>query len=96
MLISLAGCTAMDVLSIMRKKRQDVTYFEVTVEAERTEDHPRVFTDVLLTYIVHGVAVDPVALDRSIELSLTRYCPAHAMLSQAVTIRRRTIIGEAV
>lgn len=94
MLISLASCTAMDVISILRKKRQDVSHFEVKVEAERAEEHPKVFTDILLTYIVNGVSVDPTAVERSIELSLTKYCPAHAMLSQAVTIRHEYEIGE--
>lgn len=88
-LIGLAGCTAMDVVSIMRKKRQEINHFEVRVAAERAVDHPKVFTEILLTYIVGGEAVDPVALERSIELSLTKYCPAHAMLSQAVTIRHQ-------
>lgn len=89
MLVSLAGCTAMDVVSIMRKKRQEFSHFEVRVEAERAEDHPKVFTDILLTYVIGGEAIDPAAIERSIELSLTKYCPAHAMLSQAVTIRHQ-------
>jgi len=93
MLISLATCTAMDVISILRKKRQNVSHFEVQVQAERATDHPKVFTDILLTYVVCGVNVDSGAVERSIELSLTKYCPAHAMLSQAVTIRHQYEIG---
>ncbi len=89
MLISLAGCTAMDVISILRKKRQDVTHFTVDVQAERATDHPKVFTNVLT-----GKAVDEAAVARSIELSLTKYCPAHAMLSQAVPILHQYNISD--
>lgn len=94
MLVSLAGCTAMDVISILRKKRQEIHHFEVEVQAERATDHPKVFTDILLSYIVGGDAVEEAAVARSIELSLTKYCPAHAMLSQAVTIRHHYEIVE--
>lgn len=94
MLISLGSCTAMDVISILRKKRQTISHFEVKVQAERAKDHPKVFTDILLSYIVSGEAVDEAAVARSIELSLTKYCPAHAMLSQAVTIRHQYEIVE--
>lgn len=86
MLISLAGCTAMDVISILRKKRQTVTGFQVTVSAGRADEHPKVFTDVHLKYLIHGEGVDPRAVERSIELSTKEYCPAHAMLSQATAI----------
>ena len=85
-LISLAGCTGMDVISILRKKRQEVTGFRVEVEAERADDHPKVFTDIHVHYVVHGRGVEPKAVERSIELSETRYCPAQAMLVQAVPI----------
>lgn len=86
MLVSLAGCTAMDVISILRKKRQTVTGFEVQVNAERAKEHPKVFTEIFLTYVVHGTGIDPAAVERSIELSTTKYCSAHAMLSEAVSI----------
>lgn len=89
MLISLAGCTAMDVISILRKKRQEVTDFKVKVQAERAEEHPKVFTDILLTYVVYGEEIDEEAVERSIELSVTKYCSAHAMLSQIVPVRHR-------
>lgn len=94
MLISLASCTAMDVISILRKKRQEVSHFTVDVQAERATEHPKVFTDILVTYRVSGKAVEEEALVRSIELSLTKYCPAHAMLSQAVTIRHEYEISD--
>jgi putative redox protein len=78
----LAGCTAMDVISILQKKRQEVTAFEVRVEAARAEDHPTVFTAATIEYHVTGKAVDRAAVVRAIELSTTRYCPAQAMFAK--------------
>jgi putative redox protein len=85
-LIGLGGCTAMDVASILRKKRQDVTGLEIKLDAARSGGHPNVFTHITVHYIVHGHGVDPKAVERSIELSQTKYCPAQAMLSKAVAI----------
>jgi putative redox protein len=87
-LAALAGCTAMDVAAILRKKRQRVGGYEIAVEAETSEDHPRVFTHVTVEHRVAG-DVDPEAVRRSIELSATRYCPVTAMLSRAVEIEHR-------
>lgn len=82
----LAGCTAMDTISILQKKRQDVTDFEVKVHAERAEDHPRVFTHIKIEYLITGHAVDEKAVLRAIKLSAERYCPAQGMLSQIMPI----------
>jgi putative redox protein len=81
--LGLAGCTAMDVISILQKKRQQVTQFEVRVNAPRSPEHPKVFTRALITYVVTGRNVDESALLRSIELAATKYCPAQLMLAQA-------------
>ncbi len=94
LLLGLAGCTAMDVISILKKKKQDVTDFEVKAHADRTSQHPRVFTHVILEYIVTGHHIDPVAVDRAIELSETKYCPAQAMLKKAVIIDHTVTILE--
>jgi len=80
--LGLAGCTGMDVISIMQKKRQQVTQFEVRVNAPRSAEHPKVFTNALITYVVTGKNVDESALLRSIELAATKYCPAQFMLAQ--------------
>jgi putative redox protein len=82
MAVSLAGCTAMDVISILTKKKQDVTGFEVKVNATQADEFPKVFTQVVITYLVSGHAVDAVAVVRAIELSATKYCPAQAMLGK--------------
>lgn len=85
--IGLAGCTAMDVLSILKKKRQEVTGFEVKVHAERATEHPKVFTNIVIEYIVQGRQIDPAAVERAIALSETKYCPAQAMLAQVAPVR---------
>lgn len=92
--IALGGCTAMDVISILRKKRQEVTSFDVHVHADRAGEHPKVFTRATLTYELHGCKLDETAVLRAIELSVTKYCPAHAMLSKAFPIEVRYQIFE--
>ena len=95
LMISLAGCTAMDVVSILRKKRQNVTGFEIRIHAERATDHPKVFTAFELEYVVRGVDIDPAAVDRAIQLSTETYCSVHAMLEKAAHITTRyTIVAE--
>jgi len=86
MAVSLAGCTAMDVISILKKKRQDVTAFEVSVHAERAQEHPRVFTQIKVEYLVTGHHVEQAAVERAMELSKTTYCPAQAMLARVAEI----------
>ena len=81
--LGLAGCTAMDVLSILEKKRQQITQFEVKVDAPRSADYPQVFTRAAITYIVTGRNILEEAVLRSIELAATKYCPAQIMLEQA-------------
>ena len=86
MLVSLAGCTGMDVISILRKKRQDVTGLEVRVGADRADEHPKVYTHIRVTFVVTGTAVDPAAVERAIELSIEGYCPVAGLLKQVVPI----------
>ncbi|RIK18200.1 MAG: osmotically inducible protein OsmC [Anaerolineae bacterium] len=94
-MISLAGCTAMDVVSILRKKRQNMTEFEIRIHGDRATDHPKVFTDFEMEYVVRGVDIDPAAVERAIQLSMDTYCSVHAMLEKAAAIRTRfTIIEE--
>ena len=85
MLISLAGCTSMDVISILQKKREPVQDFQVVVTAEQAESHPRVFTSMHIEYIITG-DVSEKAVQRAIDLSENIYCPAQAMLRPAATI----------
>jgi putative redox protein len=85
-LMGLAGCTAMDVVSILAKKRQKVTGFEVQAKGGRASEHPKVFTEFHLHYKVRGENIDPVALERAMALSAEKYCPAQAMFSQIAPI----------
>ncbi len=94
MAISLAGCTGMDVISILKKKRQNVTNFEVRVDADRASEHPKVITGAIIEYIVAGQRVEEDAVVRAIQLSAERYCPANAMLSQVFPIKLRYQIFE--
>ncbi|HSM38696.1 MAG TPA: OsmC family protein [Candidatus Limnocylindrales bacterium] len=87
-LAALAGCTAMDVASILRKKRQVPVSYQVSVSGERAEEHPQVFTAITVEHRVTG-DVEPEAVRRSVELSATRYCPVSAMLSASVRIEHR-------
>jgi putative redox protein len=92
--LGLAGCTAIDVISVLRKKCQEVTRFEVHVDAPRAEEHPKVFTNAVITYVVSGTAIDEASVLRAIELSATRYCPAQAMLGQVFPMELRYEIYE--
>lgn len=86
LLIGLGGCTAMDVISILRKKRQDVTSYHVEVSGTQQKEYPRVFTEIAIRHIFTGNNLSPEAVERSIELSESKYCPAYAMLSKAASI----------
>jgi putative redox protein len=85
-LVGLCGCTAMDVISIMAKKRQPMTGFQVKVDSEQAEDHPKVYTKLHLTYIAYGEGIDENALSRAIELSEERYCPVTGMLKATAEV----------
>ncbi len=85
--IGLAGCTAMDVVSILRKMQQEISQFEVHVHADRASDHPRVFTNIQIKYEITGPDVEESAVKRAIELSEDKYCPAQAMMRKAVLVK---------
>ena len=91
--IGLAGCTAMDVISILQKKKQEVTGFEVQVHADRAEEHPHVFTKIVIEYIVSGPNVERSAVDRAVQLSADKYCPAQAMFRKVVPIELKITLG---
>ncbi|MCL5264285.1 MAG: OsmC family protein [Chloroflexi bacterium] len=86
LLVALGGCTGMDVISILRKKRLAVTGYEVFVRAERAQEHPMVYTSIQVEHVVRGKNISPDAVARAIELSETKYCPASAMLRPGTNI----------
>lgn len=95
MAVSLAGCTAMDVISIVRKKKQDVTTFEVKVHADQQGEHPHVFTHIVIEYHFSGNNIDEAAVVRAIELSSVKYCPAQSMLGKVVPMEMKYFIRDA-
>jgi putative redox protein len=78
----LAGCTAFDVINILRKKRQRVTGYEVRVEADQASQPPAVFTEVRIKHIITGVAVEPAAIEDAIRLSEEKYCSVGNMINK--------------
>jgi putative redox protein len=94
--LSLAACTAFDVITILRKKRQDVTAYEVRVEAEQRVGPPAVFTGVRIEHVVRGRGVDPGAVAQAVDLSKEKYCSIGAMLACTVPIEHRVeVLDEA-
>ena len=87
LLYGLAACTAMDVISILEKKRQVVSAFEIEVDAVQREDEfPKIYTRIDLVYVVTGRGVKPDAVERAIELSEEKYCSVRGMLGPQVEI----------
>jgi len=84
--IGLAGCTAFDVIGILRKKRQEVTGYEVKVEADQRSEPPNVFTKIRVRHIVTGADVAENAVRDAIHLSESKYCSVSAMLQLSATI----------
>lgn len=81
-----AGCTAFDVINILRKKRQQVTGYEVHIEAEQREEPPNVFTRVRIHHLITGHDLDPKAVEDAIHLSETKYCSVGAMVQQSAAL----------
>jgi putative redox protein len=86
LLLALGGCSAMDVISILKKKRQDVTGFEINVRGDKTETHPKRFKSLTVEYVVKGKGIDEEAVKRAIELSLGKYCSVKATIEGGVPI----------
>jgi putative redox protein len=84
-MVSLAACSAMDVISIAGKKRQEISRYEIRVEAIQRDEYPQVLTRIDVVHEVEGPVVEEAAIRRSIELSATKYCPVNAMLSAGAT-----------
>lgn len=93
-LIALGGCTGMDVISILKKKQQDVTRFEIALHGDRATDHPKVYTDITIEYIVTGHNIDPEAVKRAVELSEGKYCSVNGMLKKSVNVQTKCTVKE--
>lgn len=89
LLVALGGCTGADVQSILRKKRQRVTRYDIEVRGERRAEPPRIYTSIEVIHYLRGHRLDPKAIAHAIELSETKYCSVSAMLKEAATITMR-------
>jgi len=87
LLLSIGGCTASDVASILKKKRVKLDGFELNVSADITEEHPKVYQDMLIEYIFYGKYIKEKDVERAIELSQTKYCGVSEMLGKAMDIK---------
>jgi len=94
-LIGLAGCTGMDVISILAKMKQDVRNFEVKIHANRVETHPKIFSDIMIEYVFSGKNLDLKLVEKAVNLSETTYCPGQAILIKSAKIDHKITIVEA-
>ena len=87
LLVGLGGCTGMDVVSVLRKMRQDITAYRIEVRGTRRDEYPQIYTEVTVEHVVGGRGLDPKAVARAVELSETRYCSVSAILAASATVR---------
>ena len=92
MLLGLGGCTAFDVVMILEKSREKVTGCEVSLEAERADEDPKVFTRVKMIYRLKGENLKPAAVERAIKLSSEKYCSASKMFEKTATIEHEWVV----
>lgn len=86
LLMSLGSCTGSDVAAILKKKKIELTNFEIHINAEEAMEHPKVFTKIHIQFMFQGKNLDSKQLERAIELSMTKYCPITRMLKSSVEI----------
>ena len=86
LLLGAGGCTSFDVVSILKKSRQDISDCYVELEAERAETDPKVFTKIHMHFVVTGKNIKPEAVEKAIKLSAEKYCSASIMLGQTAVI----------
>src|SRR6185437_5221416 len=93
-LMGMGGCTAIDVVAMLRKQRQDIEGVEVSLVAERAEDHPKVFTSVKLVYTVRGRKLNRALVERAVSLSDEKYCSATAMVKKSANVTHEVVLVE--
>ncbi len=93
-LMGLGGCTSMDAMSILRKKKQDVSGLEVKLSGTRAAEHPMRYENITLEFIVTGKGVDEKAAKRAIELSMEKYCSVKFTLEQETKIEYKYTVQE--
>jgi len=83
LLVGFGGCSGMDVISILRKKRQQITGLEINIKGQKSEGYPKIYKEVHIEYVVKGKDIQKEAIERAIELSLEKYCSVGATLAKA-------------
>ncbi len=86
-LVGLAGCTGVDIVDILAKKREPLQALKVKVRGKKAEDFPKIYEEIEVTYLIWGEGINPKAVERAIQLSEEKYCSVSAMLRQAAQIR---------
>ncbi len=92
LLAGLAGCSGIDVVDILEKKKVKFSHFTIHVEADQTEEHPKVFKDILVTYKMKTDAENEIKVRKAIELSLDKYCGVSAMLKKNSPVNYELVI----
>jgi len=87
LLVALAGCTGMDVVSLLRKMRMNFRGLEIRIKGERRDEHPRIYTGIELEYVVAGTGIDLNAVKRAVELSQEKYCSVKAMIQPVCPVK---------
>lgn len=86
LLLAIGGCTGSDVVNILRKKKANLTNFEMNVTSELADEHPKVFTSMHIEFVFYGNNINEKDVERAIELSQTKYCAVTNMLNASVKI----------
>jgi putative redox protein len=93
LLSGLAGCTGMDVVALLRNRKMPFDTLSVRVDADSTDEHPRVYSAIRIEYRLAGIALDPDKIRKAVELSRERYCGVSAMLAKAAPITHRIVLN---
>ncbi len=93
LLAGLGGCTGMDVISILRKKKQEVTSFELIVKGKRAEEHPKRYTEIEVEFVIKGKNLSEEAVKRAVELSMDKYCSVRATFEDKTPVTYHYKIG---
>lgn len=86
LLIGIGGCSGMDIVSILKKKKEDVTGLEINIKGEKAENYPKKFTDIAIEFVVKGRNISEEAVKRAVNLSMERYCSVKATLEGSAKI----------
>jgi putative redox protein len=86
-LVGVAGCTGVDIVNILEKKRQPLKALKVNVRGKLADDYPKIYKEIEITYLIWGDGIDPKAVEQAIKLSEEKYCSVSAMLQSVADIR---------